>query len=473
MSRMIGAIRGIGACAGRDISAVLLASAALVRYRGGMSEERIVVAMIGNPVSAKGKGAKVHEQVFSRLAEAGVRHGFDVVDLTGASRDESLSNACTRRHEYDHLVVVGGDGMIALGANAVGGSGVPLGIVATGSGNDFARGLGLPVNRIDVAVDGIVGAIVRGSHIDVDLGHVVSMPGGYAVDATTAAPLTAESSSEPSAEVTAGASAGGDACAEPIAATPADSDLLGLEPVGSDSTGPDSTGSDPTVPVSAVPAAADSVPAVAGPPIDRYYGGMLACGLDSSINDRANRSHLPGGSLRYLAAVLVEVSRLKQYGYHIKATLVDGSVEERDVISPMLTVANSRYVGGGLEVSPYSRLTDGLLDLVWIDHMPNPLEIADAISKAYVGKLMASSVFGWQRVRDVEITRADEGAEPPVIMADGEYVGYLPVKVAAGEQALRVLVPPAVASAHADDDGSRTLAMMERDHRDPLTGELA
>ena len=34
--------------------------------------------------------------------------------------------------------------MIALGANAIGGSGKPLGIVAVGSGNDFARGLELP-----------------------------------------------------------------------------------------------------------------------------------------------------------------------------------------------------------------------------------------------------------------------------------------------------------------------------------------
>ena len=62
--------------------------------------------------------------------------------------------------------------MVALGANAVGCSGKPLGIVAIGSGNDFARGLDLPVNRVETAVEGIVGAIVRGTHIDVDMGLV-------------------------------------------------------------------------------------------------------------------------------------------------------------------------------------------------------------------------------------------------------------------------------------------------------------
>lgn len=57
--------------------------------------------------------------------------------------------------------------------------------MATGSGNDFARGLKLPVNRIETAVEGIVGAIVRGSHIDVDMGRVTSLDGGYAVDPST------------------------------------------------------------------------------------------------------------------------------------------------------------------------------------------------------------------------------------------------------------------------------------------------
>ena len=73
---------------------------------------------------------------------------------------------------------------------------------------------------------------------------------------------------------------------------------------------------------------------------------------------------------------------MKSYGYHIKATLADGSVEERDIISPLLTVANSRHIGGGIEVSPYSRFADGLLDLVWLDHVPNFRECVDAVARA-------------------------------------------------------------------------------------------
>lgn len=229
-------------------------------YRTSMSKTshaNTTVAVVCNPTSNKGKGAQVGGHVIDLLRGAGRKHGFDVIDVTGTSFDDSLANARRRGDEYDYLVAVGGDGMVALGANAVGCSGKPLGIVAIGSGNDFARGLDLPVNRVETAVEGIVGAIVRGTHIDVDMGLVTSLPDGHAIDSTDGTDVSQSRS-----------------------------------------------------------------------PIDRYYAGMLSCGLDASINDRANHSHLPNGSLRYFAAVIVELTHMKSYGYHIKATLADGSVED-------------------------------------------------------------------------------------------------------------------------------------------------
>lgn len=194
--------------------------------------------------------------------------------------------------------------------------------------------------------------------------------------------------------------------------------------------------------------------------------------FDASINDRANHSRLPNGSVRYFVAAIVELTHMKRYGYHIKATLADGTVEERDIISPLLTVANSRHIGGGIEISPYSRFSDGLLDLVWLDHVPNVAECADAVARAYSGKILGCKVFGWKRVRDIEITRAQEGDEPPVLMADGEYVGRLPVKVVVQDRALRVLVPPAVAESQAANTEEKVLEAIKRDHRDPVTGKI-
>ena len=349
------------------------------------AQRATTVAIIANPAADKGRGRRVGEQVFNLFVDAGQRHGFEVIDLTGDGFESSLDNAREHADAYDHLVVVGGDGMISLGANAVANSGKSLGIVAMGSGNDFARGLRLPVNRIETAVEGIVGAVMQGSHIDVDMGYVRSIE-------------------------------------------------------GSD--------------------------------IDRYYAGMLSCGIDASVNDRANHSHLPNGTLRYLAAVLVEVAHLKRYGYHVKATLADGSIEERDLITPLLTVANSRHIGGGIMVSPYSQFADGLLDMVWLDRMPGVAEIAKAMRNAYNGRILATDLFGWQRIRAVEIARSDEGARPPVLMADGEYLGELPVSVSACGKALRVLVPPAVARVQRLQTSEQMEQEIRRDGRDPMTGRF-
>jgi diacylglycerol kinase family enzyme len=168
---------------------------------------------------------------------------------------------------------------------------------------------------------------------------------------------------------------------------------------------------------------------------------MLSCGLDASINDRANRSRLPIGPVRYFAATLREVRHLQQYGYHIRAVLPDGSTDERTIVTPLLTVANSRHIGGGIELSPKSEFDDGLLDLVWLKCMPSPAQIANALLKAYNGALFTTGLFGWQRVRAIDIEGSEQGAEPPALMADGEYAGHLPVTVTVRPQELKLLFP--------------------------------
>jgi len=46
----------------------------------------------------------------------------------------------------DSLIVMGGDGMMHLGLNACARTDVPLGLIPAGSGNDFCRGVGVPVH---------------------------------------------------------------------------------------------------------------------------------------------------------------------------------------------------------------------------------------------------------------------------------------------------------------------------------------
>jgi diacylglycerol kinase (ATP) len=104
---------------------------------------RIAIAV--NPTSGAGRGRRLGAQVGARLAAS----GHELVDVAGTSAAECLdrSRAAVARG-LDAFVVVGGDGMVNLGANAVAGTDVPLGIVAAGTGNDIAASLGLPVHDV-------------------------------------------------------------------------------------------------------------------------------------------------------------------------------------------------------------------------------------------------------------------------------------------------------------------------------------
>jgi diacylglycerol kinase (ATP) len=116
------------------------------------------LGVVVNPTAGLGRGAANGRDVLGALGRA----GHDVVDLSAATADEALAAARAARHHVDAVVVVGGDGMVHLGINAVEDSGVPLAVVPVGSGNDFARTVGLPVHDIGAALAVISGALERG-----------------------------------------------------------------------------------------------------------------------------------------------------------------------------------------------------------------------------------------------------------------------------------------------------------------------
>ncbi|MGD8195677.1 diacylglycerol/lipid kinase family protein [Herbiconiux sp. P18] len=123
-------------------------------------ELRVVVAI--NPNASFGGSRHVGPAVVAALREA----GHDVLPLSapdypGLVRVTREALAAGAPKPVDALVVVGGDGMVNLGVNLVAGTGVPLGIVPAGTGNDFASGLGLPADDTVAATAVLVDALQR------------------------------------------------------------------------------------------------------------------------------------------------------------------------------------------------------------------------------------------------------------------------------------------------------------------------
>lgn len=113
------------------------------------------LGVIINPSSGRGKGAARGALVLKTLDERGQAY----VNLSGNTIEEANANA---RHAIndaliDGLVVVGGDGIAHLGVNIACDTGISLGIVAAGTGNDLARSIGMPE-----------GDVVAGTHAVLD-----------------------------------------------------------------------------------------------------------------------------------------------------------------------------------------------------------------------------------------------------------------------------------------------------------------
>ncbi|MEC3993105.1 diacylglycerol kinase [Actinacidiphila sp. DG2A-62] len=126
------------------------------------------ITLVVNPAAGRGRGARAAEPAAGALREAG--HRVRVVAGADAAEALDLARAAVAGGT-GALIAVGGDGMVSLALQAVAGTGTPLGVVAVGTGNDFARVSGLPVRDPAAAGAAIARALAEGRGRPVDLGR--------------------------------------------------------------------------------------------------------------------------------------------------------------------------------------------------------------------------------------------------------------------------------------------------------------
>lgn len=132
------------------------------------------ISLVVNPSAGRGRARRLLPQLTAGLV-AGMPDANLHVHQTTSFSDARLrciqaveqARPFVEGHRRDALVVMGGDGMMHLGLNAAADTGVPLGLVAAGRGNDFCRGVGVPN---DLA--GAIRTIVEGHTLRMDLMEV-------------------------------------------------------------------------------------------------------------------------------------------------------------------------------------------------------------------------------------------------------------------------------------------------------------
>ena len=178
-----------------------------------------------------------------------------------------------------------------------------------------------------------------------------------------------------------------------------------------------------------------------GSPVSAEHEWSLAvvsAGLDAAVNARANTLSWPSGEGRYLRAVVGELVGLAPYGYRL--TTDSGTWEGAALL---VAVANTRYIGGGMDLSPDADAADGLLDVLRLDPVRR-VRLLGLLARLFSGAHLGDPAVHLERSRIVIIEALPPGTglrAPPRPMADGEAIAGLPLRLEAVPGVVSVLLP--------------------------------
>ncbi|MEU4832964.1 YegS/Rv2252/BmrU family lipid kinase [Streptosporangium sp. NPDC023615] len=287
------------------------------------------IAVLVNPAARGGRSRGLLSPVLDRLR----RGGREVSVILGDSAPDALERACTAVAEQpEALVAFGGDGLVHLAVQAVAGSGVPLGVIPVGTGNDIAGALGVPLKAPLAAAD----VVLRGRVRTVDAARI------------------------------------GD---------------------------------------------------------DEWFAGVMACGFDSRVNERANTMTWPPGMARYLVALAEELRSFRPIPFRVD---LDGEIVEREAM--LVAVGNTHSYGAGMRVCPGALPDDGLLDVTVLGAIPRG-EFLRTFPRVYRGSHASHPAVTTHRARRVTVE-----APGVIAYADGERIGPTPLTCEIVPGALEVLV---------------------------------
>ena len=165
-----------------------------------------------------------------------------------------------------------------------------------------------------------------------------------------------------------------------------------------------------------------------GNALAHYFLGVLSCGFDSDVNERANAMPARVGKARYLLGVARELPTVRPRWYSI-----DSDGEDHSMAGTVLAIGNGPSYGSGMLVCPGADMADGVLDVTLVTNAPKRTFVA-VLPRVYSGRhIEHPSVTAWT-ARQLRIDAPDS-----IVYADGERIGPLPATVALRHRALEVL----------------------------------
>lgn len=131
---------------------------------------------------------------------------------------------------------------------------------------------------------------------------------------------------------------------------------------------------------------------------DRLFLNVCGTGFDVTVLDYTESAKkYCRGILPYLIGLVRAIFHYKPV--HILYT-ADGETVERDAL--ICSVANGRFIGGGIPICPDAAPDDGMLDLVLVDNRPR-WQIPFYLPGLLMGKVLRFGITTHRRCREVRI----------------------------------------------------------------------
>ena len=158
------------------------------------------------------------------------------------------------------------------------------------------------------------------------------------------------------------------------------------------------------------------------------FAGIASCGFDAQVNERANTYRGPAGTLKYLAALAVEMVNLNSR--QLSVSIDDGQARTEEFT--LIAVGNTSSYGGGLRMCPTANAYDQTFEVTYVEKITRRLLIR-VLPKVFWGGHTKH-----KQVRQSSVQKIEIGGEQFPIYADGEKIGYGPAVVSVRPRAMRV-----------------------------------
>ena len=256
-----------------------------------------MLTLIVNPTAGSGYALKVERQLRERLAR--LKEPWEILHTERPGHAIELSRNAACMPGCRGVVAVGGDGTAYEVACGLLDSGVPLGIIPAGTGNDFIKTVGIPKKPMD-ALEAILGGTPR----PVDVGRLN----------------------------------------------------------------------------------------------DRMFLNVCGTGFDVQVLDHTLAAK------RYMRGILPYLVGLVRAIFHFQPVNVSLTMdgENRSQQALVCSIANGRYIGGGIPICPDASPDDGLLDVVLVENCPR-WQIPFYLPGLLMGRISHFQVTSHRRCREVRL----------------------------------------------------------------------